>query len=158
MEKALAASKKLRSSQLTERDFYDIAKEMQNRHSSERAYTNAQEDRLFREFFGVSAFVALTLYTMLVEYNFLPPGGEIIHLLWTLFFLKKYPTEGVSSAAAGGSRGKVDPKTFRKWVWLFVSAIVELYPFVVSCVQNFVKQQHFLSHICAGRFYLRTGS
>jgi hypothetical protein len=32
MEKALAASKKLRSSQLTERDFYDIAKEMQNRH------------------------------------------------------------------------------------------------------------------------------
>ncbi len=54
------------------------------------------------------------------------------HLLWTLYFLKVYPREGPGCAAVGGSRGAVDPKTMRKWVWLFLERIAELADEVVS--------------------------
>ena len=53
---------------------------------------------------------------------------EIAHLLWALMFLKMYAKEATTSRLAGG----VDEKTYRKWVWLFVSAIADLEGDVVS--------------------------
>ncbi len=46
--------------------------------------------------------------------------------------MKVYPREGPGCAAVDGSRGAVDPKTMRKWVWLFLERIAELAEEVVS--------------------------
>jgi hypothetical protein len=61
-----------------------------------------------------------------------PDKGEIIHLLWTLFFFKAYPKQSSACSAAGGSSGAIDPKTWRKYIWPFVYAIADLESIVVS--------------------------
>ena len=53
----------------------------------------ATQDHHFREFFGCGAKIALNVWCMLVEGDLVPPGGQIIHLLWTLYFLKAYPKQ-----------------------------------------------------------------
>jgi hypothetical protein len=62
----------------------------------------------------------------------MPRGVRSYHLLWSLYFLKVYPVEEQGSSNIGG----VDEKTYRKWLWLFVTAISYLeYP-VVSFITN----------------------
>jgi hypothetical protein len=61
-----------------------------------------------------------------------PKKSKPRHLLWTLYFLKVYPREAPGCSAVGGSKGAIDPKTFRKWVWLFIERIAELADEVVS--------------------------
>jgi hypothetical protein len=46
--------------------------------------------------------------------------------------MKVYPKQGLGCAVVGASRGAVDPKTHRKWVWAFVEANSELVDLVVS--------------------------
>ena len=47
------------------------------------------------------------------------PGNPLPkHLLWALMFMNLYLTETIITALA-----KADPKTFRKWTWLFIEAI-----------------------------------
>jgi hypothetical protein len=65
------------------------------------------EDRDFREMFGCGAIVALSVFSMLVTTCYLPEGGSLEHLLWTLMFMKVYAKERTMSVLAGG----VDPKT-----------------------------------------------
>ena len=78
---------------------------------------------------------------MLVQCLLLPNDGQILHLLWALFFMKCYPTEEPACAAAGGQRGAVDPKTLRKYIWPFIVAIADLESHVVS---NFI----FILNLC----------
>ncbi len=92
------------------------------------------EARRFRSFFGTSVEVVMNLWRLLAEHNLLPCKAKIKHLLWTLFFLKVYPTEPPSCSALGGSRGAIDPKTMRKWVWMMIQKIAKLGPVVVSAV------------------------
>jgi len=77
-------------------------------------------NRAYHAHFGVSAEVSLQLWLLLVDAelldNLLPK-----HLLWALFFLKKYPTEHV-----GASRWNVTPKTFRKYIWKMIHTISQL--------------------------------
>jgi len=95
----------------------------------DNARSTQTEDRDFsREMFGCGALVALSLFGMLVTTSFLPEGGSLEHLMWTLMFMKVYGKERAMSVLAGG----VDPQTFRKWVWLFIEAIAHLEPIVVS--------------------------
>ena len=68
------------------------------------------------------------------EGNLLPEKSRPKHLLWSLYFLKVYPREGPGCSAVGGSGGAIDPKTLRKWVWLFIERIAELADEVVSLV------------------------
>ena len=84
----------------------------------------AREDYRFRA-------IVRMVWDMLVERGLLPKKGEPKHLLWTLYFLKCYPKEGPGCAAVGGP-GAIDPKTMRKWVWLFHKRINELADHVVS--------------------------
>ena len=49
------------------------------------------------------------------------------HLLWCLYFLKQYGISTVMSHHCGCS-----DKTFRKWVWLTVEVLAELYEQHVS--------------------------
>ena len=72
------------------------------------------------------------VWDMLVEGGLLPKNGKPKHLLWTLYFLKCYPKEGPGCTAVGASKGAIDPKTMRKWVWLFLERICELADEVVS--------------------------
>jgi hypothetical protein len=77
-------------------------------------------DRLFRAHFGISITVCASLWVMLTDHG-LPAGSNMSHCLWTLFFLKNYVCEDVAC-----SRFKTTPKTFRKWVWIFIEAIGQL--------------------------------
>ena len=60
----------------------------------------------------------------------------------TLFF-KVYPREALSCSAVGGSKDVIDPKTLRKWVWLFIERIAELADDVVKfCVVPMLTSLH----------------
>ena len=76
--------------------------------------------------------VVAVLWRMLSEYDLVPEGGKIVHILWTLHFFRAYPKEGPACAIAGGSGGAVDPKTHRKIVWAFTYAIADADSIVVS--------------------------
>ena len=86
------------------------------------------EDLEFRSFFGCSVAVFLSLWSLLGTTDTIPTGGTMTHLLWTLLFLKVYSNAKSLCALVGG----VDPETFRKWTWLFIPAIANLEPLVVS--------------------------
>ena len=64
--------------------------------------------------------------------DLLPAEVEVVHLLWTLYWLKCYPTESPATATVGKPGHKVDPKTFRKHVQPLVFAMSDLEPHVVS--------------------------
>ena len=48
--------------------------------------------------------------------------------------MKVYANESPMCSVLGGTRGAIDPKTMRKWVWKFIQKIAELRPVVVSAV------------------------
>ena len=123
--------KRKRGSKPTAHDFYRIGQEIQNR-TGRKIRNSMSDDRRFREFFGAGVVVVMALWNLLVETDLLPEDGQIAHLLWTLYFFKAYPTQNVACSAAGGTRGAIDPKTFRKYIWPFVSAIADLEQVVVS--------------------------
>jgi hypothetical protein len=87
------------------------------------------EDRHFRALFGCCAKVAVRLWVMLIDNDLLPPKATMKHLLWTLMFLKVYPTDPTMRQMT-----KADPKTFRKWILLILDSISFLEPIVVSTV------------------------
>jgi hypothetical protein len=80
-----------------------------------------------------------------VEGGLLPKKGEPKHLFWTLYLLKFYPKEGPGCAAVGASKGAIDPKTMRKWVWLFLERINELADHVVSLFSRRAFAKHVLT-------------
>jgi len=112
-------------------EFMHEAYEIHNR-TSRRVGSQMMETRRFRKFFGISAAVTMILWDLLVEHNLLPPKGKIKHLLWSLYVLKIYSNEEPTCAVLGGSKGAIDPKTMRHWVWAFIRAIAKLGPVVVS--------------------------
>ena len=111
--------------------FLRDARDIQNR-TSRSVGTAAMEDRRFRGLFGARIEIVLKVWLMLGEGGLRPEKSKPKHLLWTLYFLKVYPREAPGCSAVGGSKGAIDPKTFRKWVWLFIERIAELADEVVS--------------------------
>ena len=130
----MPSSKRKKSAEPEVADFYRLGKEMQNR-SGSAIGAEGTEDRRFREYFGVGAAVALITWNLILQYSLLPEGGMIMHFLWGLHFMKAYPKQDAGSAAAGGSSGAVDVKTWRKYVWPFVYSISLLEQHVVR--QNY---------------------
>ena len=110
--------------------FFMLGLDLQNK--CNRQGTSASAERNFWEFFGASTVVVAVLWRMLSEYDLVPEGGKLVHILWTLHFLRAYPKEGPASAIAGGSGGAVDPKTHRKFVWAFIYAVADAESIVVS--------------------------
>ncbi len=86
------------------------------------------------------------VWDVLGEGGLRPKKSKPKHLLWALYFLKVYPREGPGCSAVGGSKSAIDPKTMRKWVWLFFEHIAELADHVVSffphCVLSAVVSPH----------------
>ncbi len=120
--------------------FFRAARDIMNR-VGRKVGRAAREDRHFHEYFGAPFTIVRMVWDMLVEGGLLPKNGEPKHLLWTLYFLKCYPKEGPGCAAVGGSRGAIDPKTMRKWVWLFLERICELADEVVSLFVSLCLRQ-----------------
>jgi hypothetical protein len=113
--------------------FFHAARNIQNR-TSRIVGTAEMEERHFCKLFGACMEIVIHLWEMIEKGDLLPEKSKPKHLLWTLYFLKVYPREGPGCSAVGGSGGAVDPKTLRKWVWLFVERIDELADDVVSAV------------------------
>jgi hypothetical protein len=101
------------------------ARDIQNR-TSQCVRTATMEDRRFRSLFRARTEIMLKVWSMLLEDGLRPKKSKPKHLLWTLYFLKVYPREAPGCSAVGGSKGAIDPKTLRKWVWLFIERITEL--------------------------------
>ena len=72
------------------------------------------------------------LWRMLGEHDLITEGGKIVHLLWTLHFFHAYPKTGHACAVAGGLGGKIDSKTYCKYVWQFIYAIADAESIMVS--------------------------
>ena len=104
-----------------------IARNMWNR-ENKKVRSEKTEDRNFRETFGCGAIIALRTWEMISDADLLPTNGCLHHFLWALMFMKVYGKEMTMCALAGA----IDPKTWRKWTWLFVTAISDLEPLVVS--------------------------
>ena len=86
--------------------------------------------RRFRARFGVDPKSVLVLWNILnsqrnINMDLMPLNLE--YLFWALDFLKNYSNESVQADKFG-----VDPKTYRKWFWMYVKAIARLAPIVVS--------------------------
>jgi hypothetical protein len=111
--------------------FLHDARDIQNR-TSRCVGTAAMEDRRFRSLFGARIEIVLKVWSMLLEDGLRPKKSKPKHLLWTLYFLKVYPREAPGCSAVGGSKGVIDQKTLRKWVWLFIERIAKLADKVVS--------------------------
>ena len=82
--------------------------------------------------FGARIEIVLKVWSMLLEDGLRPKKSKPKHLLWMLYFLKVYPREAPGCSAFGRSKVAIDPKTLRKWVWLFIERIAELADEVVS--------------------------
>ena len=121
-------AKRQREVQPTVADILLVARRMWQRRNPHQRSTAQQEDRDFRESFGCGPFVALTAWNLLCSHGLLPPNGTIEHLLWTLSFLKSYGKTLAHKAFCGGQ----DAQTIRKWVWLFIEALSDLEPSLVS--------------------------
>lgn len=82
-------------------------------------------DRTFltkmRSCFGVSVHMMLFLWDKLERNKLIPDKAEPKHLFWAMAFLKLYAAE-----PSLASMFRVDEKTLRKWVWLFVDSIAAL--------------------------------
>jgi len=73
-----------------------------------------------------------------------PKKSKPKHLLWTLYFSEVNPREAPGCSTVGGSQGAIDPKTLRKWVWLFIERITELADEVVNIFCH--AGAHILTH------------
>ena len=116
-----------------EKEFFIAARDIQNR-TSRIVGTAQMEDRRFRELFRACMEIVVHLWVMMDDDDLLPKKSKPKHLLWMLYFLKVYPRQAPGCSAVGGSGGAVNPKTLRKWVWLFIERIGELADDVVSAV------------------------
>ena len=88
---------------------------------------SSEEMKQFKAFFGTTPFTCFIIWDLLNEYNLKPKNGTPCHLLWAMMLMKLYNQESVMASLADTT-----VKTFRKWSWLFVSAIQKLQPYVVS--------------------------
>jgi len=112
--------------------------------------SEATEMRIFRELFGTRLLVVENLWFLLDELSLHPEGGLPKHLLWALHFMKAHPLQAQGWAAVGGSGGAVDPKTYRKWVWVYIEAISDLKLEVVSlllCVIYCILDRRLTLHL-----------
>ena len=101
-----------------------------------------EEERAFCALFGCLCHVAYLLWKQLNAHGLLPQGGTMTHLLWTLAFLKVYPSEESLKSLFGGA----DIKTIRKRVDQFMTSVALLEPFVVSTVLKILlNDMHFVN-------------
>jgi hypothetical protein len=101
---------------MAEADFLRIGNRLINHHNLRSVGTG---HRRYRAIFGTSPLVCSIVWAKILEN--VPVGGRPQHLLWSLMFLKTYSTEHVLRVTT-----KVDEKTQRKWIWIFVLLVADM--------------------------------
>jgi hypothetical protein len=91
----------------TAADFLLAGKDIQNK-AGQPIGSVGTEDRHFRDFFRTGPFVVSQLWNLLAHNNFIPPEGEMKHLLWMLHYFKAYPKQAAICSTVGGSAGAAD--------------------------------------------------
>jgi hypothetical protein len=129
-------SKRTRDSEPTVHEIYILGKDIQNRFPDYSLSAEATEDRCFREYLGCGAATTLLAWNMLICFKLLPESAMLLHLLWTLFFMKQYHTQEPACSTVGGSQGAINPKTLRKHVWPIILVLAGLEPWIVSLFDN----------------------
>jgi hypothetical protein len=66
---------------------YSIAVDIENTYNRADQIKTAQ-DRLFCDLFGCGAYIVVLLWNMMDELDMLPHEVNIVHLLWTLDWMK----------------------------------------------------------------------
>jgi hypothetical protein len=124
----MGATKRQRESLPDIEDILRYARAMWRRRDPYKGLSTQTENRDFNEFYGCGPLVALQLWGLLHDHDYLPGGCRLEHLLWMLAFLKIYGHKKQMCTICGG----VDYKTMMKWILLFLDAVSSLEPFVVS--------------------------
>jgi hypothetical protein len=87
--------------------------------------------RRFKTTFGLSPRIVSATWSLIVSHGMLdhlgPRSLKPCHLLWTLLHLKGYATE-----ADNAGRLRCDEKTYRKWVWFYITCLANLDTTLVS--------------------------
>jgi hypothetical protein len=86
--------------------------------------------RQFRALFGCSPRVVAALFNTLLEQQLITKDKKVLHLLWTLNFLKTYSTETSMAKLFRSTE-----KTVRKHVGYFLDKCSKLY--IVSTYTNY---------------------
>ena len=84
-------------------------------------------ERHFRSVFGCSPLVVSIIFKMIVQNDLAPDCFTATYLTMGLLFLKVYASETIHAGMAG-----VTEKTFRECSRIAVTAISDLYSYVVS--------------------------
>ena len=130
-----SSSKRARTTEISVDDVLHYARIiMDNDPFKDRA--PAEEDRRFKAIFGVTPEIVLMLWLMLVEFDFVPANGTLIHFLWTLMYLKTYPKWVTMKQLT-----RADPKTLRLWVFQFRDALELLSFEKVSKLNKYKKRK-----------------
>lgn len=114
--------------------FYNKAEDMLNRRLCSR--------RLFKSHFGVSCKTAVSVW------NRCRLNVKVEHFLWSLMYLKSYPTEETLASMVGTT-----PKTLRLHVWKVIEKIAATHSEFVSFILCFAIFMlffltQFLSRLC----------
>ena len=108
-------------------EFYVLAKDVMGQRRR-KTVSSVVKERRFRSLFGVPPSVCVEIVYRLVELRIInKKGAHAVHLLWTLFFMKRYNTYETNAASFN-----CDEKTYRKWVWVVIEGIAQLFPDIVS--------------------------
>jgi len=81
--------------------------------------------RKFRALFGCTPKICEYIWDYLEIALLHPPGAKPFHMLCALLFLKQYCIEELNSIIT-----HLDPKTYRKWVWIYVELIAYHVPVI----------------------------
>ena len=76
-------------------------------------------DRTIQAHFGICV-AAMTIVWELVAETAIRIGIRLIHLLWTLYFLKVFPTKDIGANFFGVAR-----EIYRKWVWKVIGLLYQ---------------------------------
>ena len=120
-----------------------MSKKIQNQ-SGQPMGAASSKDHRFHAFFGCGVEVAIILVNLLNEFTFPPHKTQIMHLLWALHFMKCYPTEQPACAAAGGSKGAINPNTICKYIWPVIEAMTKMEPMGVCKCLVFVHSSNLI--------------
>lgn len=96
--------------------------------------------RVIASVYGFGPKTVATTWNMMVDCCVLPTGGKPEYFLRTLHFLKCYDSFDALTA-----RYETTPKTFRKWVMLYVTAVTTVKDNVVS--RHCLKKNYLLINI-----------
>lgn len=88
-------------------------------------------EEFFKSTYGANHEVCSITWELLSVHKKKPCKASPKHLLWGLILLNTYATESFLAGICG-----VTPKTYRKWSWLMIDSINQLYSRVVSILNT----------------------